>query len=600
MNDFINYLNATNNVGGNTVGSLAEAQVKTEYYNSIKVDRRLGDYIAECIKSGNHKAFILTGHAGDGKTSILIQVLKELDMINPGDSLECSYENDKLFYVKDMSEFSSNEQCMLLEEALNAPQGGKSSLIISNTGPLLKTFETIVENNYEEQGKEFTDEDKMKLQSELLQQLDTNENQYLTIDKYEFVLINIARVDNVPFAKKILKNIISPSLWTPCEKCDCASFCPIKNNRDLIESQFYRVSTFIESYYRYLYENDKRMTIRQIMGQISYAITGNLTCDSIKSNTLKQSFKKWATFDYNFANLFFGYRAIDEAKDTDQIKSIRQIKNLALDKIALDCDYLLFVKQNFDCFKPNLQDELTKLYKKYRNTFEQASEDDDTTKIEKRHKKELKLRQAVRRFYLMFSMTNDGNIESILNQIYGPQFARYVGLISQKQNKVNIRKLQDLVFEALYIRNTGFIPESVSELPLTLRREDGVFQNVMISLGTVRKSDLKIIQKKIDNKFEDTDEKYDVYLDLPNSNESFKLSLPMITYFNNLVNGSISSNNNPALTHGIAMLDTLLLDCFGEEKPESKEDCELTVVINTTNGQKKEILSFDDRRLNIQ
>ena len=39
MNDFVNYLNSTNNVGGDSTGSLAEKQVKSRYYDFIKVDR---------------------------------------------------------------------------------------------------------------------------------------------------------------------------------------------------------------------------------------------------------------------------------------------------------------------------------------------------------------------------------------------------------------------------------------------------------------------------------------------------------------------------------------------------------------------------------
>lgn len=37
MNEFVNYLNSTNNVGGNSTGSLAESQVKSSFYDSIKV-----------------------------------------------------------------------------------------------------------------------------------------------------------------------------------------------------------------------------------------------------------------------------------------------------------------------------------------------------------------------------------------------------------------------------------------------------------------------------------------------------------------------------------------------------------------------------------
>ena len=49
MNEFINYLNSTNNVGGNSTGSLAESQVKSTYYDSVKVDRKLGTYITDCV-----------------------------------------------------------------------------------------------------------------------------------------------------------------------------------------------------------------------------------------------------------------------------------------------------------------------------------------------------------------------------------------------------------------------------------------------------------------------------------------------------------------------------------------------------------------------
>jgi hypothetical protein len=73
----------------------------------------------------------------------------------------------------------------------------------------------------------------------------------------------------------------------------------------------------------------------------------------------------------------------------------------------------------------------------------------------------------------------------------------------------------------------------------------------------------------------------------------------MINYFNDLINGAIASHNNPALSHGIAQLDAILLERYGEVKPECEEDCELTVIINTTKGQEIERFSFDGNRLSI-
>ena len=591
MNEFINYLNSTNNVGGNSTGSLAESQVKSSYYDFVKVDRKLGTYITDCVGSGDHQAFILTGHAGDGKTSILVQVLKALGYLQSGAGLSIEEEFDNFLYVKDMSEIAVERQVEALKKALHAPCDGKTSLLISNTGPLLKTFEALVKEQIEAAGEAFTEKDRLALQSTLLTQLDTNSDGVITVANYSFVLVNIARVDNVPFAVKILKNILNPNLWSPCTCCTCADRCPIKSNCDIVIAQFDRVAAFIENYYRYLYENDKRMTIRQMVGQISYALTGNLTCQEISNRHLREPF-----FNYNFANLFFGFVGLKPAKDATQIKGIEQVRNLELDRIALDVDYQLFVSQDYSCFVPRISNELQSLSTKYRKHYQIA--DEDQLLDEKKHEKELQLRRAVRRFYLLFSLSEtDDDIYNVMNQVFGTLYSDYRALISSKQSKFVLNQMRSTVFDALYIKNTGFLPNGKTDLPLTLRREDDVFQNVMIVLGQVNRSDLSVIQTKVISNFEDVDNKYELYLRM--KGKDFRLTLPMINYFNNLIHGAIASNNNPALSHGIAQLDALLLEQYGECKPECEEDCELTVIINTTKGQEIERFAFDGNRLSI-
>lgn len=590
MNEFVSYLNSTNNVGGNSTGSLAESQVKSKFYDSVKVDRKLGSYITGCVRSGDHKAFILTGHAGDGKTSILVQVLKALGYLQNGAGLQAEEEHSDFLYIKDMSEISASKQTYALQKALLAPSTHKTSLLISNTGPLLKTFEALIKGQKESRGETFTSKDKLELQSALLTQLDSNKDEALVVGGYSFILVNIARVDNVPFATKILKNILNDSLWIPCQNCVNASHCPIKNNHDIVVNQFDRVAAFIENYYRYLYENDKRMTIRQMVGQISYALTGNLTCSDI-SSSLKEPY-----FNYNFANLFFGYVGLKPAKDTAQIKGIRQIQNLELDKISLDVDYKLFVSQDYSCFAPSIEKELQALSSKHQRHYRISSADQIVD--EKKSEKELQHRQAIRRFYLIFSLAeSQAEIDHVLNQVFGTLYTDYCQLISSKQSKHNLNEMRAKIFDALYMKNTGFLPNGKTELPLTLRREDEVFQNVMIVLGEVNRSDLSVIQLKATSKFEDVENKHEVVLRM--EDKDFKLTLPMINYFNDLIDGAIASNNNPALSHGIAQLDALLLAQFGEEKPECEEDCELTVIINTTRGQEIERFSFDGNRLSI-
>lgn len=575
MNEFIDYLNSTNNIGGNSTGSLAETQVKSPFYDYVKINRRVGTRISNEILMGNYKAYILTGHAGDGKTSILVQVLKTLELLSVGVGLEVAHEYENVFYVKDMSEISEQKQVELLEKALVSPQHGKTGIVVSNTGPLLKSLLTLAERMKNEVGEKLSDEERIELQSRILSQLDKNEDKEITIAEYSFTLVNIARVDNVSFATKILQKILNPSLWNKCSECSSKDSCPIVNNQKLLLSQFKRISAFIDNYYRYLYENDKRMTIRQMVGQISYGITGNLTCEKVCNAMIKQP-----EFTYNFANLFFGYKGLSSDKNSLQIKGIEHIQMFGLDKIALNVDYRLFVNYDYSFFTEDIKTIVSNLSQKSRKHFQVLEE--SLEEFSNQQIKTAKVRSAIRRFYLIFGLGTEEYPENeIYNQIYGANFIDYKKMITSAQPTSMTRKIQNVVYSALYIKNTGFLPTSSSDilLPLTLRREDEVYQSVLLVLGEVNKSDIKIVTRKVCNELEDADEKYDLYIQLKET--VFKLTLPMLNYFNNLIAGSVSSNSNPTLSHGISTLDTMLLEQFGK----SGDECEISVIVNTAHGQ---------------
>ena len=176
----------------------------------------------------------------------------------------------------------------------------------------------------------------------------------------------------------------------------------------------------------------------------------------------------------------------------------------------------------------------------------------------------------------------------------------YKKIITSSQPSSLFRKLQTVVFNALYIKNTGFLPASSSEmiLPLTLRREDEVYQSVLLMLGKVHKSDIRVVAEKISSDLEDEDDKYNIFIQL--GDERFRLSLAMLNYFNNLIDGAVTSNNNPALSHGIASLDTLLLKKYGEAKSSQEDDYEISIIVNTTKGQKIKKFDFVGRNLYLE
>ena len=115
-NDFIEYLNSMNNANSCNKNALAESQVLDDYYDDIKITRKLGDILYEKLFNSNPIGVILTGHAGDGKTSILIQILEKIGYFSKGKKplKESELYNEKLFYVKDMSELNEENQIQVL------------------------------------------------------------------------------------------------------------------------------------------------------------------------------------------------------------------------------------------------------------------------------------------------------------------------------------------------------------------------------------------------------------------------------------------------------------------------------------------------------
>lgn len=591
MNTFIDYLNSTNNISGDPTGSLAEKQVKSPYFDKIKVKRNLGSHIAQSVTSKEYKAFILTGHAGDGKTSILAQTLQELGLLNIVDGLSEEESFPDFYYVKDMSEIPENRQADILETVLTAPDNQKSSLLISNTGPLLKTFLTVIASAYQAAGKEFTQDDRLRIHSKLLTQLDKNEHKPITVENYTFTLVNIARVDNVHFSEEILTKILNPALWTPCKECSKHKTCPIYNNQQFVSNHLQEVLCFISNYYRFLFENDRRMTIRQMVGQLSYAITGNLTCKDVQSKVLKTPL-----FTYNFANLFFGYIGLKPNANCQQIKGIEQIQRLDLDGISLNVDYDLFVKNDYSFFHPEIADMLKKIHLQSKRNYRTLDISVDFR--QKVDKKERDFRRSVRRFFLMYHLVqNPAQRDEVLNQIFGTNFSSYRDLTATHCTKARLKDMREMIFRALYIKNTGFLPIDQTKLPLTLRRDNDSYQSVMLVLGEIEKNDIEVIQEPASGVFDDCNTKQRLTLKI--KGKLFPLTYPLIAYFQQLLRGDISCDNNPSLTHGIAALDALLIEQFKYRTPQEDEECDLAVLINTTQGQKIQRYSIEENELSI-
>ena len=575
MNTFVSYLNSMNNAGSDTAAALAEAQVLNDYYSQIKIDRKLGQYITDRIRSGEKDVYILTGHAGDGKTSILVQVLSSLGMLAPKEKIEAEkeYERDgiMLYSVKDMSELSSDKQLQYLTKALEAPQNGMSSILISNTGPLLKCFEEIAQKRTEQSGNVFGENERIELQNLILEQLDSNSSEQITISGYKVMIINIARIDNVDFAAKVLDKILDNSMWSNCANCPKNHNCHICQNVSIMQKYKDNISTFVTQFYRFLYENDKRMTIRQMLSQISFSITGNQECSDIKGNS------KDLIYKYLFPNLFFGYVGNELNDDAMQIRGIAFANELQLDSIALDVDYELFVTGNLQNLLNNdICEILKKRYELYIKSHIFRQEGDYSPE-----KTDVLFRKAIRRFYIVFNQNRNAmGVNPVFDELFGKGFNSYIQLMNGSAAPAGKRELCRVIHRALYIDATGTLTENTKDtLPITVKRGDNVFQKVMMVDGKIGNEHIKVETKKCVSAFEDFSEKNSVFLKVDTF--EFKLSLPLVIYFENIADGVISTNANPALTHGLSKLRAILREYC---KSNSIDATEFQVMLNKTSS----------------
>lgn len=592
MNPFVDYLNSMNNASSNTVAALAESQVLTPFYEKIQIERRLGTYIADLIRSDEKVTIVLTGHAGDGKTSILVQVLRELELLEPNVPLKeeeyFSNGTTNLYAVKDMSELPEAKQIEFCKKALDAPQNNMSSIVISNTGPLLKCLEEIKKNQCEQEGAEFTETEKTELQNLLLNQLDSNENKVISVGSYKFLMINIARVDNVNFAEKILDKLLSDELWEPCLSCPKREKCHICFNVSQVKKYKERVCSFINAFYRNLYENDKRMTIRQMVSQISFSITGNRYCRNIKVHD-----KDIMKFKYLFSNLFFGYCGLDEIYEAQQIQGVSFAKNLKLDSKGLKHDYQLFVAGDFEVFPSEIKNIITEQYRKFSKRHLNIDEENEFS-IE-----DYEYRKAIRRAYIFFEQSmqssDDIRYNPLYDELFGSDFVSFIRIQDNNSGHKILKNMEKMITDALYLEMTGTSARQVREIPLTIKRNDDSFQNVMITKGSLKKNDLKIATTDDTNDFEDISVKKKIILRVCNDQE-FKLTLPMIVYFGEISSGAISTISNPSLTHGISKLKAVLeKSCIN-----NSDDDSISIIVNNTDTPMDLKLFIDENKLYIE
>lgn len=450
-NLYIDYLNSLHNYNAQNENAYGERNIDNPYFKDVMVRVGLCDYIKENLTVKKPHILILTGHAGDGKTSIMYQVLTDMGAeFDVKEKLsEITLPNGaKCLCVKDFSEIPKEEQTNhidrinVMKKSVDMVKNGNYVFMVANTGPLINTFGELFDTN----------DNKEKSRIQLINMMDNNDGEIKFIQDVPLCVINVATVDNVYFATEFLEKIIQDNLWEKCEACNKHHYCHIYRNRNLIVENKTKVYEFINNHFIWLTEYGTRLTIRSMTEQLTYMITGGMSCEEVTNND---------AYKYLFSNLFFGYIGTKLNARALNIIAIAAANKCMYDHKRLRSDEKLLVGKEYkDMFGNAIKEIITDAEKN--NAFIGG------------------WTEFLRRTYLFTNIiTDDVVISQDYEDVFSKQFKRYLvlrdGIDTPSKTDAN------LIADALSMIYIG-TPSDGTEIPLTLSRESGITQGPLSTL----------------------------------------------------------------------------------------------------------------------
>ena len=287
QNSYIAYLNSLHNIGAAGANALAESQALNAYFAELYEPFPIVDDVLRALRGPRDRVVVLTGHAGDGKSTVALDILKRLRGLPPEQPLAKALEEreavddstqpgHRIQIVKDMSELSAERRLQWLEDAFGEPG---SWLIVSNTGPLLNSLRDFADRRLALSG----------IESQILEQLnrpyaDGNiEEHVLSEFPKDLVIVNMTRLDNVALGARLLSRLVAHSGWSQCADCAIAEACPLLLNKRALAATGTRAEERVRWLYRRLTAYEQRLTLRQMVAHLAFALTGGMTCEEAKT-----------------------------------------------------------------------------------------------------------------------------------------------------------------------------------------------------------------------------------------------------------------------------------------------------------------------------
>lgn len=479
-NPFVNYLNLLHNRDASSQ-NLAESLVTNYFSGKIQVSHPLINTIEKIFQSESRRHIILTGHAGDGKTTIAVELFKKIKNIRLEEPLQenlerredLKFNNKEITIIKDLSEWTVGERIKLVAEMIN--NNNKQFLLISNSGTLIDAF-CMYEETY-------GNKNKVVIESDILSHLNSCTPEEWEYENNSSIVINLSMICNLDLAERIFRRMIDPKHWDICESSECHELCPIYQNLKLIWNNKKIAIERIFLVYRKMYEYGNRFTLRQLTAHLAYLITSGLNYQDVQK--IMENASELSTAEFMFFNRFFGDdgNKIDQA--AQQLKTIREIRKEEFGiQVCPVWERRIWMKREDTDYLPNI--------KGLDNDFARLH----INAIKSDTKNSYKAREQIRRimFFLNnFSEEDQGKyIKTYLNS---PMILKLISWHKQTDDELSYEDkqlLKESIFHVLQEYFAGIrLPEGVSpsdNLYITINRgSEGIRQSAQVVLAYFQK-----------------------------------------------------------------------------------------------------------------
>lgn len=506
--DFINYINSLHNLNASGVNALAESQSNSPYFDEIYTPFPVVDTIRKLIEGHNNNIVVLTGHAGDGKSTIAFDILKTLQKLDTSYQAKTFKEYEyvdkhNLHVLKDMSELSSDTRSHYLSQAF----GSKGNwIIVSNTGPLLTSITEALEHT-SLQGKDNLSK-VLEILSQDLDILDDAaelERLKLDVDGKNLYIINIAKLDNIEIALQIFQKIIENKAWDLITQNYPTH--PITLNRQTIYNHFDEVIDSIRLTYLYLINYERRLTLRQMLAHLASSITmGYTLTDDIEHTIL-------------FSDAFFGRVDANIWHKAKNLKLIELLSRLNLGGYtSLEVENIITSHDAFNDIDEPLKSIIQSYIQRDNNSYSS------------------KIKSSLRRILFMYGL-NAKSKDAKAHFLGSPSIRKFSNWrLDQESFSDDARSIKKACLTALNLFYSS--SQDAKNLNITLKRSDSsVFQIAQLRICSVPESSFSV--------------DYDAVKNLPffyvKSNKKIRLdlSLPLLDYIDNILANDISDSLNP-------------------------------------------------------